>query len=228
MADAPLALLEHSEWQMSFGERAAMEGVLTQLRPQLSVEIGTADGGSLATIVRHSDEVHSFDLREPGPLADRFPDVHFHSGDSHALLPQVLATFAEAGRNVDFVLVDGDHSSDGVRRDAIDLLSSPAVSETIILLHDTANELVRHGLDRVPFEAHPKVAFVELDFVGGYVMSRSDLDGEIWGGLGLVWVSSRQPRYFSAVHESPYYPAVQMLRAARDALFEPADGATPG
>ena len=53
------------------------------------------------------------------------PDnVTLHTGDSHELLPPFLAELAEQGRNVDFVIVDGDHSSEGVRRDLEDLLNS--------------------------------------------------------------------------------------------------------
>lgn len=216
--------MHESNWQMSFGERAAMEGILAQLKPRLSVEIGTAGGGSLATVARHSGEVHSFDLKHEKSLTDRFPDVHFHSGDSHELLPKKLAAFAEESRNVDFVLVDGDHSSDGVKRDVDDLLESPAISDTIIVLHDTANELVRDGLERVSYASYPKVMFVELDLVGGYVMSTRELDGELWGGLGLIWVSTREPRYFRDIRESPYHPAAEILRAGRDARFGAAFG----
>ena len=196
-----------------------MEGLLAQLKPRLSIEIGTDSGGSLETVAGYGEEVHSFDVKQPGPLADRFPDVHFHIGDSHELLPRVLAGLADEERNVDFVLVDGDHSSDGVKRDVEDVLESPAVAETIILLHDTANEWVRDGLDRVSFEAHPKVAFVELDFVAGYVMRVPEIDGELWGGLGVIWVSAREPRYFRDIRESPYHPGGEILRLGRDVRF---------
>lgn len=223
LAYAPLELLGNPDWQMSFGERAALEGVLAQLSPRLSIEIGTAGGGSLAAIRRHSAEVHSFDLEAPDELADRFPDVHFHTGDSHDLLPRLLETLAAEGRNVDFVLVDGDHSSEGVERDIHDLLASPAVSETVIVLHDTSNAMVRGGIERASYAACPKVAFVELDFVAGYVMSSPGLDGELWGGLGFIWVSERQSRYLRhALGESPYHSGAEILRAGRDAIFGPA------
>ena len=216
--------MHESNWQMSFGERAAMEGVLAQLKPRLSIEIGTAGGGSLATVTRHSGEVHSFDLEHSEEVTERFPDVHFHSGDSHELLPKMLAAFAEEERNVDFVLVDGDHSSDGVKRDVEDLLESTAISETIIVLHDTANELVRDGLERVSYESYPKVSLAELDFVGGYVMSTRELNGELWGGLGLIRVSTSEPRYYRDIRDSPYHAAAEILRAGRDARFGPAAG----
>ena len=109
-----------------------------------------------------------------------------HAGDSHVVLRQVLADFAQAGRNVDFALVDGDHTTDGVRRDLTDLLESPAVARTVILLHDMANGAVRAGVRAVDFARFPKVVYVDLGFVelaqsGGALTDH-------WGGLGLVIV----------------------------------------
>ena len=42
----PAGLLAPDPWQMTLGERAALEGLLARLRPALAVEIGTAEGGS--------------------------------------------------------------------------------------------------------------------------------------------------------------------------------------
>jgi len=81
--------------------------------------------------------------------------VHLHTGDSHVLLPELLARFTAEGRNVDFALVDGDHSSEGVRRDVEALLCSPAVRSTFIIAHNTGNEIVRAGLDAVRYDAWP-------------------------------------------------------------------------
>src|SRR5215213_10756075 len=91
---AQIQLLRDSTWQMSFGERAALEGLLAQLRPKLAIEIGTAEGGSLARVAAHSAEVHSFDLVPPADEARGLGNVTFHTGDSHALLPELLARFA--------------------------------------------------------------------------------------------------------------------------------------
>jgi hypothetical protein len=185
-------MLASSPWQMTIGERAALEGVLTQLRPRLAIEIGTAEGGSLSRIAAHSEEVHSFDLVEPQlPVAD-FEHVHFHFGDAHALLPEFLAELAAAGRNVDFVLVDGDHSADGVRRDIVDLLESDAVGETVIVLHDTINEVVRAGIDAVDYRAYEKVRLFEPDAVPGTMSLVPEYLGQMWGGIGVI-VCAAQP-----------------------------------
>jgi hypothetical protein len=227
---ARLPLLESSAWQMSFGERAAVEGVLSQARPGLAIELGTAQGGSLERIAAYSDEVHTFDLLEPPFDVSRFSNVTFHTGDSHVLLPELLASLAEEARNVDFVLVDGDHSTAGVKQDLEDLLASPAVGKSIILLHDTANETVRTGIELVPFEAYPKVAYVELDLVAGYMFREPQLLHELWGGLGLVVVDGARLGYFApSVRQQRYYEAGPLLSIARDVVVarERNDGRTP-
>jgi hypothetical protein len=209
---------------MSFGERAALEGVLAQLQPRLAIEIGTAEGGSLARIAAHGEEVHSFDLVAPSEQARNLPGVTIHTGDNHELLPRLLAELAEAGRNVDFVLVDGDHSTEGVRRDVEDLLDSPAIGHTLILMHDTMNEVVRAGLEQVAYGGYPKVAHVDLDFVAGYMFQEPELKYELWGGLGLVVVEAARTSYFAGnVRQSRYYPAYELIRMARERVVAHGD-----
>ena len=225
--EALIPLLEVSPWQMSFGERAALEGVLSQLRPSLAIELGTAEGGSLTRIASHSEEVHSFDLVEPQLAVAEEPHVHIHTGDSHVLLAQELTRFAAEGRNVDFALVDGDHSTEGVRRDMEDLLGSPSVQRTVILMHDTANEVVREGLEQVAYDAFPKVRHVDLDFVPGAVYREPGLLHELWGGLGLVVVDATQSGYTGQpARQQRYFDAAVMLRMARDQLV--AEAASDG
>lgn len=185
-AEGPI--LGRVEWQMALGERVAVEGLLSQIRPRLSLEIGTAQGGTLERIAAYSDEVHTFDLTHEVDHAP-FPNVTFHQGDSHVLLPEVLARFEREGRNVDFVLVDGDHTAAGVRTDVEDLLASGAVRNTFILLHDTMNEEVLEGLDAVDYDAHPEIVFVDLAFSQLFQRPLGMLE-EVWGGLGLIVVDS--------------------------------------
>lgn len=184
---------------MSFGERAAIEGVLAQLRPRLSLEIGTAEGGSLRRISAHSERVVSFDLVEPEPAVRELANVELRTGDSHELLRLELEGLAKAGEKVDFALVDGDHSAEGARLDVTDLLASDAIGDAIILAHDSLNQEVRRGLEEVPYREFEKVAFVDLDFVGGYVPAESPTRGECWGGLALIVVD--ESGAFGPAHE---------------------------
>lgn len=181
----PLAtLFEDSVWQMSLGERAAVEGVLGALRPRLAIEIGTAEGAALQRIAAHAEEVHAFDLI-PSVAVRRRP-----RGPAHGELPQapsrVPARARRRGRSADFALVDGDHSAEGVRRDLEDLLDSPGFARGAILIHDIANEEVRRGVDAVRFEGYPKVTHVELDWVPGQMFAQAELRHELWFGLVLV------------------------------------------
>lgn len=201
---------------MSLGERAALEGILAAVEPSTAIEIGTLKGGSLEPVAAHSDVVHSFDLAFDASVShDRFPNVVLHEGNSHVLLPEVLADLAEAGTNVDFVLVDGDHTAAGVRRDLDDLLDSPSVGNTIILIHDTLNERVRMGLQEVNFD-RPKVTCVELDFVVGRIWGGASYDHDLWGGLGLVVIGWDLGREAPETH--PLYDSVEVFETFRRAL----------
>ena len=92
--------------------------------------------------------MHSFDLvvTPEARAVDGAERVTFHEGDSHELLADVLRGFADAGRNVDFLMIDGDHTAQGFRRDVEDVLSSTALRRSVVLLHDTMNPEVRRGM----------------------------------------------------------------------------------
>jgi 2-polyprenyl-3-methyl-5-hydroxy-6-metoxy-1,4-benzoquinol methylase len=203
---------------MRFGERCALEGLLSFLKPNLSIEIGTAQGGSLHRIAEHSDEVHSFDIvPEVSDTGRRFPNVQFHTGDSASLVPELLADLAERGRNVDFALVDGDHTAEGVQRDARALLDAPACRQTVIVFHDAANDEVRAGLEALGLADHPKVALALLDFVPGYVVASGPRRFEIWNGLALVILDEHR-RGNGAFVDSEMYDAAALNRRMRDQL----------
>ena len=211
-------IFEDPVWQMSLGERAAVEGVLAQLEPSLAIEIGTMEGACLRHIAAHAEEAHSFDLRPP--TVELPANVTLHTGDSHELLPAFLAGLADRGRNVDFALIDGDHTPEGVRRDVEDLLDSRAVAQTVIMIHDAANERVRSGLDAVHFPAWPKVAHVDLDWIPGQLFAEPALRNELWYGLGLVLVDASRLAYGNgSVYEQRYHPAGPLLAEVRELVL---------
>lgn len=191
LVDPPLQLLADADWQMSFGERAALEGVLSQAAPKLALEIGTHRGGSLRRIAAHSAEVHTVDIEPLVRDRSEFDRVTFHIGDSGEVVPRLLGEFAQAGRAVDFVLVDGDHREAAVRTDLSHVLDSPATDATVILLHDMAMPDARRGAEAAGLDRE-KVVYHELDFVPGYVFAHGDLAGEVAGGLGLVVTGPRR------------------------------------
>src|SRR5436305_12184065 len=84
--EAPIGLLRDVDAQISFGERAALEGVLAQARPRLAIEIGTAEGGTLERLANYSEEVVSLDLDCALARARQLPIVTFRLRDNHVLL----------------------------------------------------------------------------------------------------------------------------------------------
>jgi cephalosporin hydroxylase len=202
---------------MTHGERFALEGLLCHLKPKLSIEIGTADGGSLRRIAAHSDEVHSFDISpEVARLEAEIERAHVHIGDSTTTLPTMLGQFASEGRHVDFALVDGDHTSEGVQRDAAAILASDACRHTVVVFHDSANDDVRAGLEALRLHDHPKVIWSMLDFVPGYLCVRDHptYPHAAWNGLALVLLGDREPGQ-PAVTMSDRYSVASVYQAAR-------------
>ena len=183
-SDRGLRLLEDAEWQMSFGDRAALEGVLCTVRPRLAIEVGTAQGGSMRRIAARSEAVHALDITFDLLVGERPENVTFHEGSSHTELPSLLDRLAAENRNVDFVLIDGDHRPEGVAADIQAVIDSPATARTVVMVHDSFHPWVRHGIGRVSM-AHPKVRHFELDFVPGRV-TLDPFDGELWGGFALL------------------------------------------
>jgi Methyltransferase domain len=214
------AVIRDTTWQMTYGERFALEGLLSQLKPRLAIETGTAQGGSLRRIAAHTDEVHAFDLVPAvADLAEELPNAHFHIGDSAILLPQVLSEFESAERHVDFALIDGDHSFEGVQRDTRAILDSAACRHTVIVFHDAANDEVRGGLEAMDLPSHPRVALCMLDFVPGYicVAGHATYPLAIWNGLGLVVLDDRFGAE-AAQTDTDHVHVAEAYRGYRDAL----------
>jgi hypothetical protein len=194
---SPLALTRESHSQMSFGERAALEGILAQLRPRLAIEIGTAEGGSLSRIAAYSAEVHSIDLTHEEVAIELPGHVTIHTGPSEQLLPGLLDELAHSGRLVDFALVDGDHSFEGVANDLRMLLHSPTTARSAIVVHDSMNEEVRAGIESVGLDDYEKIVYHELDFVPGYVYRNGSARHSVWGGICLILCDARRSSAYS-------------------------------
>jgi hypothetical protein len=180
-------ILARADWQMALGERAVLEGFLAQLKPDLAIEIGTASGGSLARIAAHSAEVHAIDLTDE-KLESCPPNATFHLGDSKTVLPNLLEELATRERNVDFVLVDGDHSAPGVAADLGALLESSAVGRSVILVHDSFNPIVRSGIESVALANRPGVIGFDLDAIPGRLGKAGGFRDQLLGGFAIVVV----------------------------------------
>jgi predicted O-methyltransferase YrrM len=70
------------EWLMHDSERMALLHILRISQPVVSLEIGTASGGSLRHIREHSRKTYSIDIdpKVREKLEPRMPDVRFLTG----------------------------------------------------------------------------------------------------------------------------------------------------
>jgi cephalosporin hydroxylase len=216
-------------WQMSNADRLAISGILARLKPCISIEVGCYKGGSLQVISHYSTKVHSLDI-DPrvAALGNEFSNVEFHIGSSRDTLPALIEHLNKTGQTVEFVLVDGDHSSEGVRSDINSLLRLNVDKRLVILMHDPFNPDCRHGIRTADWAANPYVQYVELDFtVGNFHSPAHDTatEGSMWGGLacaildpwernGELVIGQRQQAAFEAVFARSCYatPAPTLTR----------------
>ena len=187
-----------ANWQMLPAERIALTGVLARLRPRHALEVGVYYGGSLSLIAQFCDRVWALDIDPDVPR--RFAvasNVDLRIGAADGLLVNMLDELEAAGIALDFVLIDADHSSAGVRRDIETIIhrALPPREPMVILMHDSGNPGCRQGISSASWAACPYVQHVELDFVPGQIIEHAIRDGrsEVWGGLAMAYLTP-QPR----------------------------------
>jgi hypothetical protein len=174
----------NNNWHMQLSERVALMYVLQRMNPDVSLEIGTFLGGSLRPIAAASRQVYAFDIEDR--TIPELPNVSFVIGDSTQTLAPIIDKINGSNRELNFILIDGDHSELGVRNDIVQCLRyRPKLQSTIILMHDSANPAVRKGIVESPWGDNPYIHGLDLDFVPGMLYARADIKGQIWGALPL-------------------------------------------
>jgi len=184
----PKCLCEN--WQMNPSERLALTGLLSRHKPKCSIEIGTYMGGSLSLISQYSDMVFSIDVDSSIPeRLGQFENVCFLTGPSHKILPILFKELDEEQIPVDFVLIDGDHSAEGIKRDIEFLLSYEPQKPLFVMMHDSFNPERRRGMLEVDWEKSPYVQWVDIDFIPGRLIDDvGPTSGGMWGGLALAYL----------------------------------------
>ncbi len=183
------------DWQMSPSEQAMVMYLVERLKPRAAIEIGTRFGGSLQVLARHCGRVYSLDIdpEVKQRLQGRFENVEYLIGRSDETLPPLIDRLQRENTAVGFVLIDGDHSTEGVRKDIDNILRYKPVRTLYIIMHDSFNPVVRRGLRAANWAGSPYVHRVELDLVAGAVNSSPTFRGQLWGGLALA-VLAPEPR----------------------------------
>jgi cephalosporin hydroxylase len=120
---------------------------VSQINPQKILEIGCAAGGTLLLWQELASEVISVDIVGLSGEIDpsRFHSVEFILGDSH--VDDILLR-AKENAPFDFLFIDGDHETEGVKMDYS--MYAPLVRDGgIIAFHDWNYPSVREAIDSV-------------------------------------------------------------------------------
>ena len=178
---------------MTHAERLLLFTLTFTLRPSRYVEIGTLHGGS-ALIVCSAMDALDGDGRmacvDPRPqvsaenwekLAHRATMI---TGFSPDVLPQARAA---VGGDFDLILIDGDHTRDGVIRDAEGILPFAAKGAKI-LFHDCHNADVREGIDEFVGQHRRRLLDSGPMTREALVQTCDDGTQVNWGGLRMVEV----------------------------------------
>lgn len=188
-----LAPIESAPVWMTRAERLLMFTLAFCLRPLAYLEIGTFQGGSALMVGSALDAVGG-DGRmycvdpEPRISPENWSKIEHRAtlfqGYSPGILNEVAAA---AGRRFDLVLIDGDHSYKGAKRDAEGVL--PYVAQGgYIVFHDSFNPEVRRAIDDFVRE-HP-TELVDFGLLTREITVQQDAKGPAieWGGLRMLYV----------------------------------------
>jgi len=180
-------------WHMSAKEKSSLIYLLEQIRPEIAIEIGTLRGGSLQAISKFTEKVYSIDINPEveRELNGRFQNVDFLTGDSKTIIPTVLREIKREGKKLEFVLIDGDHSTEGVRNDINAILKYyPIESPLYIVFHDSFNPNCRKGIMTANYRDNLHVHYIDLDFLSGETLSKNLANyREMFGGFALIVMS---------------------------------------
>ncbi|MCP4778522.1 MAG: class I SAM-dependent methyltransferase, partial [Planctomycetaceae bacterium] len=194
-------------WQMTRCEKYAFEKLLQIADAEVAIEIGTYKGGSLQLISQHAEHVYSLDIsptcREE--LASQFANVDFRTGDSKALIADVLDEIRQRGSRLGFVLIDGDHTTEGVRGDINAVLQHVPDRDMYVVFHDSFNPPAREGILSAAWQDCPYVHFVEVDYVPG-VYHHQAFDTaparSMYGGLAVALLKPEPRQDPLVIHQS--------------------------
>lgn len=168
--------------------------IIDNVKPRYALEIGTASGGSLFTLCRLADPhatVISIDLymakfgggyhwtKKPlyKSFAQRKQKVHLLRADSHArsTLEKVKSIIGD--NKLDYFLIDGDHTYEGVRSD-FEMYSPLVRPGGVILFHDIAEHKTIEDCQVSRFWREIKNSFQHREIIADPQQG--------WAGIGLL------------------------------------------
>lgn len=207
-------------WSMARAEQATLIQVLKSIKPKVAIEIGTYNGGSLQVISDYSEKVYAVDLTPSyrDERCDYFTNVDYLIGDSKTILPELVNKINTSDAVVEFILIDGDHSPEGIFKDITNVLQLKPKQPITIILHDSFNPACRKGMQLYNYNANPYVTAVELDYVTG-AFNHDGLYREMWGGFACITLSPNKrsttlkvTAYQDKLFQTTYYRSIHFFK----------------
>lgn len=209
-------------WQMSLSEKLAIFNLFDNMpRKKVAIEIGSYRGGFLKHLSKYFEKVYSCDINHAFiNNKDQYKNVIWIEGDSAKTVPLLIQQIVEDGEEIDFVLVDGDHSFEAVITDINNVLSyKPISTDMILLMHDSWYDGTRKAINKANWRQNPYVIYVEKDLVPGDIVNSDE--GNIYvGGLAIAILSNKK-RLDSFIeikqsHDYMYRVVEKMLREGKN------------
>jgi cephalosporin hydroxylase len=183
-------------------ELAELLALLRERPPRTVVEIGTAHGGTFYVWCRVADPaatVVSIDLPGgafgggyaeddlPRLRSYGLPDqvLHFVRADSHDLATRAEVERILGGAPIDFLMIDGDHSYEGVKAD-FELYAPLVGAGGLIAFHDIVTHPTSMQCEVQRFWNEIRETRRHLEFVDSTPLHQDDPTVQ-WGGIGLVY-----------------------------------------
>lgn len=191
------------DWSMTRNERYCLSKMLEKIKPKITIEIGTYNGGSLQVLSKYSETVYAIDIdiNVKERLKNKFDNVIFLIGDSKLIIPKLIKELQKKNESIEFALIDGDHSEMGVKADIENLIKYVPVNSLNIILHDSFNPNCRKGMKAVNYNENKYIHYVELDFITG-VFEPNGLKKEMWGGFSHIVLLNEKREGEIQVYES--------------------------
>lgn len=152
--------------------------VLSEMQShKIAVEIGSYDGGCLHAYNQIFEKVISIDLAN----RSRLKEVDYIIGDSKKALPSLKQIIGGKNTKIDFLMIDGDHTYDGVKAD-FELYHKLVRKGGVIAFHDILDTPLHREL------------FCRVDLFWSEIkkddrfIAHEIIDGNDWGGIGYLIV----------------------------------------
>jgi predicted O-methyltransferase YrrM len=184
-------------------ELAPVIGLLQRRPPRIVVEIGTARGGTFfvwCRVARSDAVIVSIDLpggRFGGGYASGDISVfqqygrpeqqrHFIRADSHAADTRARLEEILRGEEIDFLMIDGDHTYDGVKQD-FEMYAPLVADGKVIAFHDILPHPHEASCEVDRFWREIRSRYRHLEFLDQY----RDRLGHQYGGIGILYWEKR-------------------------------------